>query len=45
MNNAATKFSTAENRWAGVGPYYAMFPSAFCDAVVEKYCVDRKSVV
>ncbi len=38
MNNTATKFSTAENRWAGVGPYYAMFPSAFCDTVVEKYC-------
>src|SRR5260370_28210826 len=45
MNNAATKFSTAENRWAGIGPYYAMFPSAFCDTVVEKYCEKGKTVL
>lgn len=38
MNSANRKFGTAENRWAGIGPYYAMFPSAFCDAVIEKYC-------
>jgi hypothetical protein len=31
------KYSTSAKRWAGVGPYYAMFPSAFCDAVIEKY--------
>src|SRR5712691_8046930 len=45
MNNTATKFSTAENRWAGIGPYYAMFPSAFCDAVVEKYCDKGETVL
>jgi DNA modification methylase len=38
MNNVHGRFSTAAKRWAGIGPYYAMFPSAFCDAVVEKYC-------
>lgn len=31
------KYGSAESRWAGVGPYYAMFPTAFADAVVEKY--------
>src|ERR1700730_5503329 len=38
MSTPAGKYSTAAKRWAGVGPYYAMFPSAFCDAVIEKYC-------
>ena len=31
------KYSTAESRWAGVGPYYAMFPSSFADEVVQGY--------
>ena len=31
------KYSTAEARWAGVGPYYAMFPTAFADDVVQGY--------
>lgn len=37
MGMADGKYSTAARRWAGLGPYYAMFPSAFCDAVIEKY--------
>jgi hypothetical protein len=45
MNNAHGKFSTAARRWAGVGPYYAMFPSAFCDEVVEKYCKKGNSIL
>lgn len=28
------RFATAEGRWAGVGPYYAMFPAAFAKRVV-----------
>jgi hypothetical protein len=32
-----THFDSMESRWAGVGPYFAMFPTAFCDAVVEKF--------
>ncbi len=28
---------TAESRWAGVGPYYAMFPIDFANHVVQKY--------
>src|SRR6267142_2451023 len=38
MNTPGRKYSTAAKRWAGMGPYYAMFPSAFCDTVIEKYC-------
>jgi hypothetical protein len=31
------KYNTAEMRWAGVGPYYAMFPAKFADNVIKKY--------
>lgn len=31
------KYQYAKDRWAGLGPYYAMFPSAFADGVVAKY--------
>lgn len=31
------KYGTAASRWAGIGPYYAMFPTAFADAVISKY--------
>lgn len=30
-------FQDAASRWAGVGPYYAMFPVAFADEVVRTY--------
>ncbi|MCG6154630.1 DNA methyltransferase [Rubinisphaera margarita] len=29
-----SRFSTAEGRWSGVGPYYAMFPTTFAEQVV-----------
>lgn len=31
------KYGTAESRWAGVGPYYAMFPISFADSVIAAY--------
>ncbi|WP_017327321.1 DNA methyltransferase [Synechococcus sp. PCC 7336] len=31
------KFQTAIDRWAGVGPYYAMFPLDFAYDVIETY--------
>lgn len=37
MSNSVGRFSTAAGRWAGVGPYYAMFPSTFCDKVIQNY--------
>lgn len=30
-------YGTAASRWAGVGPYYAMFPVSFATAVVKEY--------
>lgn len=37
MTGQESRFGTAAARWAGVGPYFAMFPTAFCDSVVTKY--------
>ena len=37
MNKSVGQFNTATSRWAGVGPYYAMFPAAFCDKVIQEY--------
>lgn len=31
------KYGTAESRWAGIGPYYAMFPTAFADEIIRKH--------
>jgi DNA methylase len=33
----ARTYQDAASRWAGVGPYYAMFPVAFADEVVRTY--------
>src|ERR1700722_17972658 len=37
MNAPSGKYETAESRWEGIGPYYAMFPVKFADHVVQKY--------
>ncbi len=34
---AKGRYSSAEGRWAGVGPYYAMFPTGFAEKVIEEY--------
>lgn len=34
MSKKAARYGTAENRWAGVGPYYAMFPASFAKDVI-----------
>ena len=31
------KYGTAATRWAGIGPYYGMFPTTFTDQVVAEY--------
>ena len=33
----AVSFQTAEERWAALGPYYAMFPLDFVNRVIEQY--------
>ncbi|MCH8836273.1 MAG: site-specific DNA-methyltransferase [Candidatus Marinimicrobia bacterium] len=37
MTNVARRYNTAESRWAGVGPYYAMFPVEFADSIIRKF--------
>jgi hypothetical protein len=32
-----SRFGTAASRWAGVGPYYAMFPVTFATTAVREY--------
>ncbi len=37
MRRLQRRYGTAVERWAGIGPYYAMFPTWFSDAIVERY--------
>jgi DNA modification methylase len=34
---ARSKYESAYRRWAGIGPYYAMFPIAFAERVIRQY--------
>ncbi len=45
MDKKIGKFDSPEARWAGVGPYYAMFPTRFADSVISKYTVDGDTVI
>lgn len=38
-------YEDARSRWAGVGPYYAMFPVAFADEVVRSYTRPGETVL
>jgi len=38
MSKQAWPYKTPAGRWAGFGPYYAMFPVAFAKQVVETMC-------
>ncbi len=38
-------FDTAAKRWEGIGPYYAMFPIRFADAVIKEYTAAGDSVL
>ena len=38
-------FASAEARWAGVGPYYAMFPAQFADETIKQYTRDGDTVL
>jgi hypothetical protein len=37
MESNGKAFCTAADRWEGIGPYYAMFPIRFADAVIGEY--------
>lgn len=41
----AWALSTAEGRWSGFGPYYAMFPVEFARKVISTYCPPGGSVM
>jgi len=45
MGQRTTKYGTAASRWAGVGPYYAMFPVEFSDHVIGTYTSPGDSVL
>ena len=45
MPQSARKLSTAEDRWAGIGPYYAMFPVAFADEIVQELTNEGECVL
>ena len=41
----SVNYETANRRWAGLGPYYAMFPTAFADRVVRHHTEPGDSVL
>ncbi len=45
MRKSEGKFGTASSRWAGIGPYYAMFPAPFANEVVQKYTAPGDTVL
>lgn len=45
MHRVERSYETAARRWAGIGPYYAMFPIAFADEVVRQYTVPGDTVL
>lgn len=38
FHSGKNRLSTPVGRWAGVGPYYAMFPIPFAFEIVEQHC-------
>ncbi len=45
MRSHYRRYQTAEQRWAAIGPYYAIFPSAFADSVVQEYTNEGDVVI
>lgn len=45
MKSSVGRYETAEKRWAGVGPYYAMFPAAFANKVINDHCSEGGTVL
>jgi hypothetical protein len=37
MAKPQPKYQAAHRRWAGVGPYYAMFPAQFADRIIARH--------
>lgn len=45
MANSRKTYENAAKRWEGVGPYYAMFPTHFSDAVVSEFTQPGDSIL
>jgi len=45
MADNGKTFGTAAKRWEGIGPYYAMFPIRFADAVIKEYTAEGETVL
>jgi hypothetical protein len=45
MGKPRSKYEAAHSRWAGVGPYYAMFPAEFADRVIAKHTDEGDTVL
>lgn len=45
MGGSGKSFETAAKRWEGIGPYYAMFPIHFADAVIKEYTAPGDTVL
>lgn len=45
MAQRTRTYQDAADRWAGVGPYYAMFPVHFADQIVERYTEPGETVL
>lgn len=40
-----SRYGTAASRWAGVGPYYAMFPTSFASQVVNEHTKEGDTIL
>lgn len=45
MAGNSKTFDTATKRWEGIGPYYAMFPIRFADAVIKEHSAEGDTVL
>lgn len=45
MADNGKTFGTAAKRWEGIGPYYAMFPIRFADAVIKEHTAAGDTVL
>lgn len=45
MGKPRSRYEAAHSRWAGVGPYYAMFAAEFADQVIAKHTKEGDTVL
>lgn len=45
MPEVSTMYGEATTRWAGMGPYYAMFPTSFADEVTCRYTSEGDTIL